>query len=195
MNSTTEGWLIYYAWDFKRLRISDAIWNGCHPSCHLDFSFKKFIEKLKDGNLGQGKMQNVPLLPRSLLLFLFCHPPFHLIPIPIHHRHQRDWLRLQKHYIRRSTFYIWMTYEVKAFNSNATREPVVRVTSKSRPQRIEGETRAARASIDAKVSLFILLTRGTIFEGNSFCRRTLLIVDFILMSRIFSFPLKKLWFI
>lgn len=152
-------------------------------------------KKLKEGNLGQGKMQNVPLPPRSLLLFLFCHPPFHLIPIPIHHRHQRDWLRLQKHYIRRSTFYIWMTYEVKAFNSNATREPVVRVTSKSRPQRIEGETRAARASIDAKVSLFILLTRGTIFEGNSFCRRTLLIVDFILMSRIFSFPLKKLWFI
>ena len=41
-----------------------------------------------------------------------------------------------------------MTYEVKAFNSNATREPVVRVTSnKSRPQRIEQETRAARASI------------------------------------------------
>lgn len=153
-------------------------------------------KKLKEGNLGQGKMQNVPLPPRSLLLFLFCHPPFHLIPIPIPHRHQRDWLRLQKHYIRRSTFYIWMTYEVKAFNSNATREPVVRVTSKSRPQRIEGETRAARASIDAKViSLFILLTRGTIFEGNSFCRRTLLIVDFILMSRIFSFPLKKLWFI
>ena len=134
-------------------------------------------------------MQNVPLLPRSLLLFLFRHPPFHLIPI--HHRHQRDWLRLQKHYIRRSTFYIWMTYEVKAFNSNATREPVVRVTSKSRPQRIEGETRAVRASIDAKVSLFILLTRGTIFEGNPFCRRTLLIKDFILMSRIFSFPLKN----
>lgn len=85
-----------------------------------------------------------------------------------------------------------MTYEVKAFNSNATREPVVRVTSnKSRPQRIEQETRAARASIDAKVSLFILLTRGTIFEGNPFCRRTLLIIDFILMSRIFSFPLKN----
>ena len=84
-----------------------------------------------------------------------------------------------------------MTYEVKAFNSNATREPVVRVTSKSRPQRIEGETRAVRASIDAKVSLFILLTRGTIFEGNPFCRRTLLIKDFILMSRIFSFPLKN----
>ena len=150
-------------------------------------------KKLKEGNLGQGKMQNVPLPPRSLLLFLFCHPPFHLIPIPIHHRHQRDWLRLQKHYIRRSTFYIWMTYEVKAFNSNATREPVVRVTSnKSRPQRIEQETRAARASIDAKVSLFILLTRGTIFEGNPFCRRTWFIIDFILMSRIFSFPLKKL---
>ena len=88
-----------------------------------------------------------------------------------------------------------MTYEVKAFNSKATREPVVRVTSKSRRQRIEGETREARASIDAKVSLFILLTRGTIFEGNPFCRRTWLIIDFILMSTIFSFPLKKLWFI
>lgn len=88
-----------------------------------------------------------------------------------------------------------MTYEVKAFNSNATREPVVRVTSKSRPQRIGGETRAARASIDAKVSLFILLTGGTIFEGNAFCRRTWLIINFILMSRIFSFPLKKSWFI
>lgn len=150
-------------------------------------------KKLKEGNLGQGKMQNVPLPPRSLLLFLFCHPPFHLIPIPIHHRHQRDWLRLQKHYIRRSTFYIWMTYEVKAFNSNATREPVVRVTSnKSRPQRIEQETRAARASVDAKVSLFILLTRGTIFEGNPFCRRTWLIIDFILMSRIFFFSAKKI---
>lgn len=188
MNLTSE---LYYSGlvdillDLKLLRFSDAIWNGCHPSCHLDFSFKKFIEKLKDGNLGQGKMQNVPLLPRSLLLFLFRHRPFHLIPI--HHLHQRDWLRLQKHYIRRSTFYIWMTYEV-----NATREPVVRVTSKSRPQRIEGETRAVRASIDAKVSLFILLTRGTIFEGNPFCRRTWLIIDFILMSRIFSFPLKKL---
>ena len=59
-----------------------------------------------------------------------------------------------------------MTYEVKAFNSKATREPVVRVTSKSRPQRIEGETRAARASVDSKASLFILFARGTIFEGN-----------------------------
>lgn len=150
-------------------------------------------KKLKEGNLGQGKMQNVPLPPRSLLLFLFRHRPFHLIRI--HRLHQRDWLRLQKHYIRRSTFYTWMTYEVKAFNSNATREPVVRATSKSRPQRTERETRAAPASIDAKVSLFILLTRGTIFEGNPFCRRTWLLIDFILMSRIVSLPLKKLWFI
>ena len=84
-----------------------------------------------------------------------------------------------------------MTFEVKAFNSIATREPVERVTSKSRPQRIEGETRAARANIDAKVSLFILHTRGTIFEGNPFCRRTWLIINFILMSRIFFFSAKK----
>ena len=50
-----------------------------------------------------------------------------------------------------------MTYEVKAFNSNATREPVVRVTSKSRPQRIEGETRTGRASIDTKKKCFYCL--------------------------------------
>lgn len=138
-------------------------------------------------------MQNVPLPPRSLLLFLFRHRPFHLIPIHYLHR-QRDLLRLQKHYIRRSTFYRWMAYEVKAFNSNATRQPVVRVKGKNRPRRIERETGAVRASIEAKISIFILLTRGTIFDGNPFCRRTFLIIDFILMSRSFSLPLKKIWF-
>ena len=51
---------------------------------------------------------------------------------------------------------------------------------------------AARASIDAKVSIYILLTGGTIFDGNPFCTRTLLRTDFILMSRIFSLRLKKI---
>ena len=85
-----------------------------------------------------------------------------------------------------------MTYEVKAFNSNATREPVVRVTSKSRPQRIEGETRAARASIDAKVSLFYSAYKRNNFRRKSFLQTNLVDNRFYINVQDFFFSAKKI---
>ena len=151
-------------------------------------------EKLKEGNLGQGKMQNVPLPPRSLLLFLFCHPPFHLIPIPIHHRHQRDWLRLQKHYIRRSTFYIWMTYEVKAFNSNATREPVVRRSNEQQEQTKKNRARDTRGSSEyrCKSKSFYSAYKRNNFRRKSFLQTNLVDNRFYINVQDFFFSAKKI---